>query len=637
MRYLRKFLFCSALFGTSLGTCHLGWSQDKKAEAVSPIASISSESELIAILANADSPGADKAMACKRLAIYGSGAAASELGKLLSDERLNSWSRIALEAIPDKEAVAALRSSAESLSGRLLVGVINSLGVRRDAESVEMLVKRLKDSDAEVASAAAVALGIIGGQSASDALRQSMAGAPANVRSAIAEGCVLCAERFLAEGNAPLAIEIYDEVRKADVPKQRVVEATRGAILARKQDGIPIVLEQLRSSDKPMFQVGLWMARELPGKEIVDALVGELGKTTPERAALIVLALADRKETIDLPKIIQVASSGPREVRVAALTAISRIGDASCIDPLVKFALEKDADLLLPAKAALAAIQDESVDKAIIDRLPKASGEMQQLLIEVVGQRRIESTSELLKALESPSQSIRKAALESLGSTIPQSQLSILIKQAIAPKNPEDASIAKQALVTAAIRMRDKEACAAEIAASMAGSDMATKTTLLETLGSVGGTNALNAIATAAKDADPQMKDVASRLLGDWMTIDAAPVLLELATTGPLDKFQVRAMRGYIRISRQFAMPEKERIEMAGKALEAAKQTAEKKLVVDNLAIFPSMGTLKLAIQATKIPEVAEDAKKAARTIAGKLGDKKGVAELMSQAGLDKP
>lgn len=76
---------------------------------------------------------------------------------------------------------------------------------------------------------------------------------------------------------------------------------------------------------------------------------------------------------------------------------------------------------------------------------------------------------------------------------------------------------------------------------------------------------------------------------------------------------------------------------MFAKALEAAKQPAEQKLIVENLAIFPSVGTLKLAIQALKIPEVSEDAKKAARTIADKLGDKKGVVELMSEAGLAKP
>ena len=42
------------------------------------------------------------------------------------------------------------------------------------------------------------------------------------------------AERFLAGGNGAEATKIYDEVRKADVPKQNVLEATRGAILARQ-------------------------------------------------------------------------------------------------------------------------------------------------------------------------------------------------------------------------------------------------------------------------------------------------------------------------------------------------------------------------------------------------------------------
>ena len=49
----------------------------------------------------------------------------------------------------------------------------------------------LADADAEVACAAAVALGHIGGQQAADALQQALAGPKPEVRSAAAEGCVL--------------------------------------------------------------------------------------------------------------------------------------------------------------------------------------------------------------------------------------------------------------------------------------------------------------------------------------------------------------------------------------------------------------------------------------------------------------
>ena len=120
--------------------------------------------------------------------------------------------------------------------------------------------------------------------------------APVKVRSAVAEGCVLCAERLLSEGKSAEAAAIYDEVRKAEVPKQRIIEATRGAILARKQDGIPLLLEQFRSTDKALFQLALSTAREFPGSEIDKALAAELARATPERAALMIQAMADRTE-----------------------------------------------------------------------------------------------------------------------------------------------------------------------------------------------------------------------------------------------------------------------------------------------------------------------------------------------------
>jgi hypothetical protein len=60
------------------------------------------EKELIEKLRSA--PAAEKALACKQLAVYGTPQAVGELAKLLTDEQLASWSRIALEAIPGPEA-----------------------------------------------------------------------------------------------------------------------------------------------------------------------------------------------------------------------------------------------------------------------------------------------------------------------------------------------------------------------------------------------------------------------------------------------------------------------------------------------------------------------------------------------------
>ena len=135
--------------------------------------------------------------------------------------------------------------------GKLLVGTINSIGVRRDAGAVDLLTGRLKDPDAEVASAAAVALGHIGNAAATKTLRQIVGrrSCRRSVRRLPRAAC--CAPNACwPTATQAEAVEIYDEVRRADVPKQRILEATRGAILARKSDGIPLLVEQLRSPDK---------------------------------------------------------------------------------------------------------------------------------------------------------------------------------------------------------------------------------------------------------------------------------------------------------------------------------------------------------------------------------------------------
>ena len=58
--------------------------------------------------------------------------------------------------------------------GAALVGVIGSIGVRRDPQAVPALVKRLGDSDPEVAQAAARALGKIGTLDAVEALEKAL-------------------------------------------------------------------------------------------------------------------------------------------------------------------------------------------------------------------------------------------------------------------------------------------------------------------------------------------------------------------------------------------------------------------------------------------------------------------------------
>ena len=578
------------------------------------------EKSLIAIL-RSDAAPPEKAITCKHLAVHGTVDAVPDLAKLLSDPQLSSWARIALEAIPGDESNAALREASTSLSGRLLIGMLNSLGVKKDAAAVDLLKTRLTDADAEVASAAAVALGHIANPAATEALLAALGNSDGPVRNAVAEACVLAAEKHVAQSAADAAA-IFDRVRNAEVPLQRRLEATRGAILARGDEGLALLREQIHSPEKARFQLALSTTREFPGNKVDGALLEDLAKLPADRAGLLVEALADRRETVDLPAFLTAAGSGPKEIRISAIRALGRVGNDSCLPRLLQLAsAEKDADLLQATQAALAQLPGEKVNPALVAELAKADNSLKPMLLGLIARRRVPAVDEVMKSLDNKDKGVRNAALAALGATVELDRLPLLIDQVMKAEDEAHAAQALQALKTASVRMPDREGCAEALAQQLDKAPKGSRAALLDTLAAVGGTRALKAMADSAKGKDLQLQDLSTKHLGTWMTADAAPVLLDLATAGP-DAYKLRALRGYIRIARQFVLPDEERLAMCKQALATAKQPAEQKMVLGILQRYPSVAGLKMAIDAEKTPALKEEARNVALAITAKLGAK---------------
>ncbi|MCY3018947.1 MAG: HEAT repeat domain-containing protein [Planctomycetota bacterium] len=593
------------------------------------------ESKLIDIL-QSNKPPQDKAIPCKQLAVYGTKAAVPALAALLPDEKLASWARIALEAIPDPAADDALREAAGKLQGRLLIGVINSIGVRRDAKAVEALIQKLKDPDADVASAAAAALGRIGGDRAAKALEQSVAGAPAGVRSAVAEGCILCAERFLNEGKADEAVKLYDMIRKADVPKQRVLEGTRGAILARKSAGIPLLVEALKSQDKAMFGIGLRVARELPGGDTTDALVAELGRLTPERQTMLIIALADRGDPKALPAILEAIKNGPKAASLAAMGVMERIGNASCVPVLLMVALDTDEELAIVARGALAKLPGQEVDADIAGRLAQATGKTRQVLLEAVSQRRIETAlPALVSCAEDADAGVRAAALSAIAALGGEKQVGDLVRILQKTQDANERAGVEKALT--ATTARGGAACVPQLTPLTKSGDSAVRVIGLHALACAGGPQALAAVKAALNDKDEPVQDEAVRTLSSWPNRwpDDAGVtepLLALAKS-PKTQHQVLALRGYLQyLQGNKKLNDDERLAKVNEILPLVTRPEEKKLVCSVLGTIGSARALEMLVTYAAEPATAEEACSAIVALAERKDLKDVAGELRQNA-----
>jgi len=570
------------------------------------------ELELIAIMRSA-APDADKALTCKKLAVYGSAAAVPVVAPLLEDERMCSWARIALEAIPGPEADKALRDATAKVQGRQLVGVINSIGRRGDAKAVSLLESRLQDPDVAVATAAAVSLGKIGGKDSAKALRQGLEKAPAKYRPGLAEGTVLCAEKFLLAGDRSEAAKLYELVRKSDVPRQRLLEATRGYILARGNAGIPLLLEQLRAPEKDLLAIGLRTARELPGREATKALADEVSRAVPERQPLLLLALADRGDASALPAIMAAAKTGSTRLRVAAIAVLERLGNVSTIPLLLDAATSSEPELSQAAKAALTRLPAAGVDAELEKLLGQASGKTRQVILELAGRRQIHSALPLItRSMEDGDPGVRSAAVQSLG-LIGTSREAAALAQALEKGGSSiPPSELEGALLSIASRVGADSVPQFQQLAQSSKPEL--RVVGLRTLAAAGGPQALATVQKAVEDANSEVQDEAVRTLGSWPNTwpddkAVAEPLLAIARSGKKPSHQVLALRGYLQwLQGNRELNGQEKVKKLDEILPLMRRAEEKRLAMPILQPVANGDSLEILMTFAGDSALTDDA-----------------------------
>jgi len=552
----------------------------------------------------------EKVDACHALALGGTRDAVPALATLLGDEKLNHMARYALEQIHDPAGNAALRDALGKVQGLPLIGVISSLGSMRDTAAIATLTRLLNGGDAEVTDAAAHALGRIGTAASAKALM----GMLAKPTPAIYDGLLRVAETLPGKD----AANIYDALRKPPAPQPIRMAALRSAILARQEQGLPLLMATLRGNDHALALAAIHAARELQGAGVTNALATEVGagKLAADRQLLLVQVLGTRRDKAAGPQLLALARKSEGDLRATAVKSIVQIGDVAALPLLAELAAADDVEVARAARGGLAGFAGREAEAPIGRMLQSTNPRARSVAAELVAQRRMTGAMpQLLLGANDADAAVATASIRAIGDIGGNAEVPALIKILTSGASLPAAESALSAIYT---RNRDASVTNALVAA-LPTAPTAAKLSLMRVLRRVGDPQGLAAIRTAMTDTNPEVRENAMRNVGEWPTVDALPDLIALAKTPPTPTIKVLALRGILRLIPQQTGAPEQKLASLKEALALVERPEEKRLALSVLGGIPSAESLALVVQELANPALKAEASLAAVAIGEQL------------------
>ena len=562
------------------------------------------ERRLAAVIARPDATVDCRQFACRQLSLIGTKAAVPALAALLADAESGQMARYAIERIPGQEADQALIAALDTTQDVPLVGVINSLGVRRCVAALKPLSDRLHGPAASVAAAAAAALGRIGTPAAADALLAALAQpvAPAAVLDAL-----LDAAEQLAASAAPdreacqaMAARVFARVQQTAPTGDQRAAGFSGLMRLRGAAALPEILDALRQERSEMSVAAAALLPELPGAAVTTAVAGALPTLPPAVQPLVLDALATRGDRAALPAVVSAVGSTDATVQGHAVAALAVLGDQSNALLLARTAANAVAKSALQAGArdTLDHLRGDGVDGVLEAELMGAEGAVQAEIIRALGARKaVGAVPALLRTARSPERQVVGPSLEALAQLAATEHLPALVE--LLTQTSAAASLAKleSILVGVSRRSADLDAGPRAVLAGLAGELPApARCSCLDVLGKLGRLSGLEALYAALGHADADVRRAAIKALADWP--DATPIerLRRVSLEADSEAHRVLALRGY---ARQLALPSQrpmtDTLRLYREALRLAQGDQEKRSLLAGLGDVVHPDALALA------------------------------------------
>ncbi|MCU0874417.1 MAG: HEAT repeat domain-containing protein, partial [Pirellulaceae bacterium] len=569
-----------------------------------------------------ETPKDAKRYICRWLAVVGSADCVPAVAELLSDADLSHPARMALEPLAQPAAAAALRDALAKVKGKQLLGVISSIGTRRDAQSVSVLRGLTGDTEATIAGAAITALGEIGTEEAARALDSLQV--PTALTRTLARAKIAAANRLAAAGKTDAAAGVYQALLQPQQPEAIRVAALKGLLgTLPPAEAVRQFVDVIQGDDAALRTAALAAYVGSSNRALKDAVAAALPAMKPAGQLVLLGILSGEADVAARPVVLKVVEAGEVDVRVAALECLALHGEAADVALVVKLAQSEPASLAEAARRVLPRMGKPGVNEALVRLIESGQAGDRAVVLAALAARRVESALPTLARLAGDADTaLATEAARALGVLGNNGQLGALAAVLIRTDNAELRGAAAEAVKSICSRAEDKPAAAKPLLAALSQARTpAARIVMLQQLVFTRGDEALNAVRRATQDADASVAEAAVRALIAWPEASAAPSLIELAKTTDKASFAVLALRdGCLRLANQKDLPLAQRLSIYRSVLETAKRAEEKRQAIAGLADLPALGALELLQAAARDAELKNDATTATIRLARQLG-----------------
>ena len=555
-----------------------------------------------------------KLFAVKQLKLVAGDAQVPLLAKLLDNSKTTDLARRALQTLPGQRATDALLAALDRLQGVPLVGVVNSLGARREAAAVPKLTPLLSNPDPIVITATLRALASIGTTDAAKSLATFKA--TPQTEAAWFDALLVTAAN-LAASQPATAYALCEQVWNSPNLTAPKAAALTGLVRANAGQAMPALLASLRSPDASLRATAAALVAGLKDAGQLSQIAALLRQLSPDTQALLCDAFAANGDRTLVAAVLPLISSGKEEtVRVAAITALGRLGGVANVDALLQLTASDAASVRNAARKALSVLSGADVDPPLIALTGEGPASLRVEAIHALAARNAKSVPALFNLASDADTAVQRAAIEALGSLVTPADYTRFVSVLVAQAGKPAGQAAVQAVVAAGKSVPDPAQRAKPAVDAFPAASPVAKAALLEVLGSFGGSEALAVVAGALKDSDASVREAALETLADWPDASAAKDLLAAAQSAGTDAVRAKAWGAYVRLaleSKDQAAP------LMRQASAAAKTPADRQSLLTALASADQPTALAAAAALLSDPATADEAAKATLSLARKF------------------